>query len=73
MEFIELLKEYGGWGSYTLILVGLIYAIRYLHQEKEKLKKTIETERESHMTDIKSMWAVMDKVGDWIDSKKYGQ
>lgn len=73
MEFIELLKQYGGWGSYTLILIGLIYAIRYLHQEKESLKKTVETERITHMADIKSMWAVMDKVGDWIDSKKYGQ
>ena len=73
MDFIDFLTTYGNWGAYTLIVIGLVYAIKYLHGEIQELKQNEVTIRKAHYDDIKEMFTVMDKVGDWIDSKKYGQ
>lgn len=73
MEFIELIESYGGWGSYTLIVIGLIYAVRYFHLENKSLKKGEVTAREAHFDDLRKYLSVAQKMTDVIEAKKYGK
>lgn len=73
MEVLEFLEKYGSWGSYTLIVFGLIYAVNYLLKENKSLRLNEKVILERHYDDLKEMGSVVEKVSKWVESNtKYG-